>query len=383
MFAFVVLCIVPVKAQETAREWVSSASYTFRESVNFELAGETAVPIEEITLLINSQSLTNPYFVRINSWEVEDNVVRISYPVAPSTLQLLPFTTVIYWWEIKFKDETAVIPAQSFVYEDDRLVWQSLDADPWHIYWTGNDADLGSIGLQIAQESQSRLGAVLAVDDSLPVHVYIYPSFADMRAAFRLNGLKEWAGKVTDPLPEVVMVTAVNPRTAASDLQQSIPYALTKFWLYQQTRGKYNALPFWLREGVAVGMMPAAAEKVELETAVNNQSTIPFSQLCNDFPTTGSDAVPAVQQSVDFVHFLQTQYGDRTVQALVDAYANGAACDEGIRQVLGKSLNTVNQEWLKTVRSYPPVMQFVIDNSAWFLLILFVILITGFLVWKI
>ncbi len=377
------LCIVPVKAQETATEWVSSASYTFRDSVDFELVGETAVLIEQISLIIDSPSLTNPISIVADSRKNENNLVHASGSVSPVALELLPFTTVVYWWEIEFEDEKVFIPAQSFVYKDDRLVWQSLDVEPWHIYWTGNDADLGSIGLQIAQESQSRLDAVLVTDDTLPVDVYIYPSFADMRAAFRLNGLREWAGKVTDPLPEVVMVTAVNPRTAASDLQQSIPYALTKFWLYQQTRGNYDALPFWLREGLAVGMVPEAMEKVALETAVNNQSTIPFSQLCDDFPTDGSDANPAVQQSVDFVQFLQTQYGDQTVQALVDAYANGAACDEGVAQVTGKPLNTVNQEWLKTVRSFPLVVQFVIDNSVWFLLILFMIVITGFLVWKI
>lgn len=382
MFAFVVLCVFPVKAQETATGWVSSASYTFRDSVEFELVGETAVNIEQISLIIDSPSLNNPISVLAELRKNEDNLVFASGAVSPLALELLPFTTVIYWWEIEFEGETVVIPAQSFVYEDDRLVWQTLDAEPWHIHWTGNEADFGRIGLQIAQESQGRLGAILTTDEMLPINIYIYPSFADLRAAFRLNGLREWAGDVTDEVPEVVMVTAVNPRTAASDLQQSIPYALTKFWLYQQAGANFEAIPFWLREGLAEGMVPVAVEDVGLETAVNNQSTIPFSQLCDTFPTTGSDVNLATAQSVDFVQFLQTQFGDRSIQLLVDAYADGATCDEGVELVVDKSLDTLNQDWLKTVRSYPLVVQFVIDNSMWFLLILFMGFITGFLVWK-
>ena len=381
----IILFAGQLAAQEAAGQWISSAAYAFGQSVTFELVGETAVSLAEADLIFQVPGITNPVSVPVPVSEMSDNQLFLQKSITPASLKLAPFVTITYWWELTLVDGSVInVPAQSLFYEDDRLAWQSLDEDGGHVYWTGNDLDLGRVGLQILQDSRRRLETVLTLDEAVPVHLYIYPSSADLRAAFRLNGL-DWAGDMTDPPLPVLLVTAVNSRTAATDLQQSIPYALTRFWLSQQTGDHYGDVPLWLREGLAAGMAPGGKVTMEgvLETAVNNQSTISFTQLCHDFPTSGIHSATAVAQSVDFVQYLQTQFGSQTVQDLVNVYADGQDCLIGVNHVVGKSLSMLNQDWLQTVRSYPLIVQFMIDNGVWFLLILFMIFIMGFLVWKI
>jgi hypothetical protein len=363
-----------LSAQDQADVWLSSADYAFGQSVTFTLEGETAVSIQSITLIINTPTFSNPVSVQADEWESIDGVVKVSRSISSKALKLPPFSTAIYWWEVETENETFSIPARSFFYEDDRFDWLQVADDRLQVYWTGED-DLGRIGLQVLQENQARIDDFFETDDDFPVNLYIYPSSAELRAAFLLNDL-DWAGDVTDLPSEVVMVTAVNPKTAVNDLQQAVPYALTKFWL------KADTIPVWLREGVAREMTPGWVASGLVETAVSNETAIPFSDLCQRFPETKADANLATAQSAAFVTYLRTKYGDQAIQQLINAFADGANCNDGAVQALDKPLDSLNREWLKEYRSYPLLIQFVIDNSLWFLLILFVVF-TGFLIWKI
>ena len=368
-----------LSAQVQSDEWMSAAEYAFGQSVTFELEGNTAVSIQSVTLIINTPTFLNPVSVQADEWEsVDDDVVIISRSISSKALKLPPFSTVIYWWEIETEDETISIPARSFFYEDDRFDWHVLDDDRWHVHWTGEN-DLGDIGLQALQVSQESIDVLLKTDDDFPIHLYIYPSSAELRAAFLLNDL-DWTGDIWDLPSEVVLVTAVNPLTAVDDLSQSVPYQLTQFWFNQINAEDF---PMWLREGVARGMIPGWQKSALVKTAVAEGNTILISDLCEQFPSTNADANLASAQSAAFVTFLRNKYGDDSVQTLIAAYADGVNCENGVVQTLEKSLDSLDREWLKEYRSYPLLIQFVIDNSLWFLLILFMMCLTGFLVWKI
>lgn len=370
-------------AQDDLFAGEAAASYTFGQSVRFDLVGKTAVPLQSATLVFQAAEFISPFSADVPV--AAENEFELFHVVDLGQIRLAPFTTVSYWWLLTTEDGAKIrVPAQTFFYEDDQFSWHTRVDGPVEVHWTGNDAELGDVALAIVQESHQAIEQVMPMREGVPVRVYIYPSSADLRSALRLNGL-DWQGNRAHPALGVVLVTAVNSRTAVSDLQQSIPDALTRFWLHQLSGTQYDGLPFWLREGLAVTMepVPDPIYKTVLETAVATRSTIPISDLCADFSGSTSERNLAISQSADFIHYLQSRYGNQLLHELVAAYAEGATCEQGVDQVLGKSLASLDQDWLQTRQSRPPLVQFFVDNSIWFLLFLCTLFLMGLMIWKV
>jgi hypothetical protein len=211
----------------------------------------------------------------------------------------------------------------------------------------------------------------------------MYPTSADLRAALRLTG-RDWVGAHADPELGVILVTAVNVRSAATDLGQSLPHEMLHFYLYQNMGENYHNLPTWLNEGLATlaELSPRPTYETVLQTAVADQTTIPFNQLCAGFPSEDEATLRAYAQSVAFVRYIQAQYGNQALRDLIAAYNDGATCQSGVERVLSMSLDELNQAWLHDLQPRPWLAQFWAENSLWFLLLLGGLGITSLLILK-
>jgi hypothetical protein len=67
--------------------------------------------------------------------------------------------------------------------------------------------------------------------------------------------------------------------------------------------------------------------------------------LCSSFPREVSSALLAYAQAASFTKYLQSAYGTSSIQALLEAYANGMSCDRGAQAALGSSLNQLDRQW--------------------------------------
>jgi hypothetical protein len=170
----------------------------------------------------------------------------------------------------------------------------------------------------------------------------------------------------------VLLVTAVNSRTGATDLRKSIPHEMVHFYLYQVLGAGYDELPAWFNEGLATLVEPNRNPNYErvLETAVATQSTIPLAQLCERFPLAEDKAVLAYAQSVSLLEYIQDEYGNGGIQALIAAFADGGDCESGVQQALNLSLAELEQAWLQSQQVRSPLSQFFYENGIWLLLLL-------------
>ena len=272
------------------------------------------------------------------------------------------------------------VPEQTIVYVDDQFEWQSLAQDGVTVNWTGDDVGLGQLAQDIVVETQPSLAKLIPNTPDSGFDVYIYPSSADLRAALRLTG-RDWVGAHAHPELGVLLVTAVNSRTAATDLRQSIPHEMVHFYLYQVLGVNYENLPLWFNEGLAslIESNPNPNYDLVLETAVANQATIPFAQLCTRFPLAEETAVLAYAQSLSLMEYIQDRYGNSGFQQLIAAYANGGDCDSGVVQALGLSMMELEQAWLQSQQVRSPLSQFFFENGVWLLLLVGGFVIAGLL----
>ncbi|MCA9954309.1 MAG: hypothetical protein KC434_06290 [Anaerolineales bacterium] len=346
----------------------SRADVTYGKEILFELTGPFTETVAQVDLFFTIGSAPSPYTVKANFAQDEAGVVTASYLLKRESAELPPFAEVRYWWVIRTADsQTYQLPEAITTYRDDRFEWRSLTDHDVTIYWTGSDAGLGQTALEIVQESRETLDAILPPGNVSPLNVYIYPSTGDLRAGLRLAGRDVVDGH-TDPALGVLLVTAVNPITAATELHQSIPHALTHLRLYQL--GPTVELPYWYAEGIALlASAPDEAMADLVATAVADQETLPLLQLCTNFPDEPDQAELALAQSVSLLRTIQTQFGDQALRQLGSLYLAGASCKAGLTQTLDMSLVDINVAWLDAQAPQPAWLTFLTENGLWLLLV--------------
>ncbi len=364
-----------VRAQTAESPFQTDVSYSFGQLLIFRLMGESDGVdgvMERATLFFQAPEFNSTYVGKMEVVTETAVGFQVLHEVDLSVVRLAPFTTMTYWWVLETVDGSEIrTPEQNFVYVDNQFEWQNLAQGNSIVYWTGDGPDLGQIALDVVAEAHTHLQEFVPVPEALPLSIYIYPTSADLRAALRLTG-RDWVGAHAAPELGVVLVTAVNVRTAATDLGQSLAHEMLHFYLYQTMPADYERIPVWLNEGVAslVELSPRPAYETVLATAVANQTTIPFHQLCDALPTGDQQILLAYAQSQSLVHYIRAEYGTQKLRDLLATYADGADCQSGTERSLSLSLAELNQAWLRDQQPRSPLSQFLQENGLWFILLL-------------
>ena len=351
--------------------FTTEASYTFGQTLTFQLTGDNEfTDVEQLVLFFRSEGSVNTYTADLPITAVSD--WPVTHDVDLTSLRLPPFVEIRYWWRITLADNSIVdLPSQTIYYADDQFDWQTLTQQGITVNWVGDGVVLGQTALDIVAESLPRLRQVLPIPDDVAFDLYLYPTSADLRAALRLTG-RDWVGAHAHPELGVLLVTAVNPRTAPTDLRQSIPHEMAHLFLYQATGPNYERIPQWFNEGLATYMesSPNPAYEILLQEAVNGRITIPLTDLCHTFPAREERALLAYAQSDSLVGYIQAHYGNQGLRALVAAFADGADCQTGVQRALGLSLTELNQAWLQSLEPRSPLIDLWQANRLWLLLLL-------------
>lgn len=344
----------------------SSATYTFGQVMHFSLRAKANTPIRGATLFFNTPDMDSTFAVDFEIGSSRE--IELDHELALTQVQLAPFTTVRYWWRLTTEEGSFPVAEQQLAYVDDRFQWREISKDGTSIHWTGEDATLGQVAMDVVDDSRTRLQEVVPADLT-PLRIYVYPSLADLRSALRLTG-RDWVGAEAMPELDVILVTAVNPRTAAFDLGQSIPHEASHLMLYRAVGGNYDRIPRWFDEGLAsfFETAPATGQDIILEEALEAQEVIPFSELCREFPGGEAEARLAYAQSASLVRYLQEKYGNDTLRKMIRAYADGAGCDSGVRRVLGISTAELDSAWQSHVRPMSALGRIWRDYALWILL---------------
>lgn len=354
--------IRPVVAQ--GGRFDSEAVVTFGQQVVFTLTAVTDEPLTAVTLSIDPAN-GMAQVVNLQATQSADGSWRTAYEWQPQTVALPPFSTITYDWQVTAENgEIISIPPQQVTYQDDRFAWKKIEqpvaGTAVTIFWPGDSDKPGRVAYEMVQRTAAQLQAVLPLPTETSLPIFLYPSSADLRSALRLNG-HDWVKGHTDPALGVVLVTAVNSKTAAEDLQLSLPHELAHFWLYQATGPAYADMPYWFKEGWAVWAAGNGGSDMIA-------SPLPLADLCGtDAP---ADGELAARESGALVQFVAERYGRDALAGLARAFANGEGCDTAVQMALGQTLPELEADWLAAQQPQPAAIQFLQQNGVWLLLLL-------------
>ncbi|MDX1414865.1 MAG: peptidase MA family metallohydrolase, partial [Candidatus Promineifilaceae bacterium] len=341
-------------AQEIAID--TAADYTFGQELRFQINIVNGAEVEKITLSMRPESSNNLYVIDV-PFE-PGNLISTTYTIAVDEVSLLPYSQLKYSLEILTATELYQTAEDTIVYEDDRFDWQQMSRDGLTAHWTGSGPFLGQDVVLVGSEALASLSEVLPLEHISPIHIYVYSSSADLRAGLRLAGLSEASSQ---PELGVILVTAVNPQSAAADLGQSLPYEMARLLLYRVSGTQYENIPWWLTEGLAtlVQAQPHPRYSQLIDDAIRTADTIPVQQLCQRTERAGDRELLASAQSHALVNYLLERYGREKFIDLVTAYIQGDDCEMGLGRVLDKSIEELEEDWLNAQQPSSAVSSFI------------------------
>ncbi|MFP4396099.1 MAG: peptidase MA family metallohydrolase [Anaerolineales bacterium] len=337
--AMLIGAAAPVAAQA---EVDAAHDYTFGQRAIFTLTLGAEAEVNTATLYLRiNQAQTETYEAPIQEGEgsYERDLTQARFPA---------FAEITYWWEYEdAQGQRHKLQETTFLYQDNRYRWQTLENGKIVVHWVAGDANLMVTALDIAQSARAEIQNALRTSSDDIVQLYIYPSQSDLQSALRLTGY-EWLGGVAYSDIGVILLNIPPTDGAVVKMRRDIPHELTHKALYDLVgQMSYDPQPIWLREGLAsyFEQSPDPSYALALEEARQANRLIPMSELCRAFPTARDDIILAYAQSQSFIQYLQRTYGWARIRMLIAAYANGVDCSVGAREALGSDLATLEREW--------------------------------------
>lgn len=359
-----------IAGQTTPPILSSDAEYSFGQVMRFSLEATSASPVRKVTLFIQTTDLPNKLTAEIDVGLQED--VSVTQVVDLTQVHLAPFTTVEYWWSLE--TETGAIfqsDPGTLEYIDDQFTWQTMGHEGIQINWSSEDDAVGQGAEAAVLNALPEIEAVIPIARPDPLKIYVYPSAADLRAGLRLTS-RDWVGAHAHPELGVILVAADGLLTTSTELARSISHELAHLYVYEATGSGYEAVPLWLDEGIA-SMIEGAADnpiyEARLAEAIASGETIAFADLCFSMPADEDGALLAYAQSAAFVTYLQREHGDRALQGLLGAIADGADCQSAPLRTLGMSLAELNEEWLEQATPKSFIERVWLNGRAWLLIV--------------
>lgn len=319
----------------------------FGRSITFTAKITASSSIQQVSLLFRE---VNEEVTRVETLQpAGDGSVSFVYNASLNVIR--PFSWVVFWFQATLTDgKTYTSDAIKFQYMDDRFPWRQINQANVTINWYAGDDAFGASALDAAGAGLLGMKDFVPISLTDPIDIYIYSNVNDLQDTLLLGG-REWAGGHAHAELGVVLVSVPPGSSQFIEMETKIPHELAHVMLFRALGDQYDRQPAWLIEGIAsmVELYANPDYARALEIASENDTLIPFLDLCASFPADSGSAFLAYAQSQSFVTYIRDSFGTSGLARLTSAYSEGFSCELGATQALGTPLSQLDQRWRETV----------------------------------
>ena len=351
--AALIVGILPSRADSPIRILENRYTVHFADKMTFRLVAECDQPIQSVTLYYRRQkeSVTSRVIPKFTA----GCHVEATFEKSLERGEIPPGTTMEYYWRLELADGTRQdTPIQTFVYEDDRFSWQTVQADNITVLYYGSDTDgaLARAVLGHAQSVLTRLQSEVGVSLAKPVRIYIYRNGNDMAAALspRSEGYDERVLTLGVAVADDTLLLLGNQPS----IQQTVAHELSHIVVGLATKNPYSPIPRWLDEGLAMyaeGELPAD-NAAALQDAINRDALISVRSL-SGYTGQASQVDLYYGEVYSLVQFLLRTYGRDKMAQLLQVFQQGTYQEDALQQVYGLSLDSLDSQWRQSLGLQP------------------------------
>ena len=168
------------------------------------------------------------------------------------------------------------------------------------------------------------------------------------------------------PEKNVIVIDYSRMSIRPFSLSITLKHEMCHLLLHEHIKG--GNLPKWLDEGVCQWVSHGIGEILidkgwsGLDAAVMAGHTYRLSRLAKRFPGDRSSLMLAYEQSKSVVTYIDRQYGQQAVIAILDDLKNGESIETALFQNLARSATQLEEEWLKHLEHTPRWLVFLANN---------------------
>lgn len=348
----------------------NQVSYTFAGQITFQVQIKSESPIEEVLVFMRNVGETNTY---IGNAIINQEEAIYTHDLNKEPLRA--FSEVEYWYAVKTQDNNLQnSEVYTFFYEDNRFEWQILEDNLFRVHWYDGNIKFAQSVLDAAQAGLDKAMSLLDLAIPDQMDIYVYASGMEMQSTLRLAGL-DWIAGHADPDLNVMVVSLAPGPDQRLETDRQIPHELMHILISKTLQAGYDNIPLWFKEGLAsINELRSNPDYyIILNSAIEKNSLIPITELCDNFPTDASGIYLAYAEADSFTRFLHQQFGSPGLLALLNNYSTGMDCERGPELALNETLQQLESDWMADI-SGKTVTESAVDNLLPWAFLLFIVL---------
>ena len=348
----------PTNAQSEAVRFIDGGmTSSFPESIRFHTSFETDVEIEDVRVRFSTGPATTGQYDYLDVTERSASLMdgELEWRVNTSARYIPPGTTIDFVFEaIDTEGNEYVSDEYSQIMLDSRFEWEFVSRGPIYVYYHGPVQVRAERLAEAAKESMELMGPITGSEIETPIVVTLYNNNAEMIGAVSARSATISRELITEGQAffdhSVVLVLSGNRDIG------TLTHELTHILVGRAARGSNALVPLWLNEGLAeFGNLDKGLSYVYyLDWAVDTNRLIPFTRL-QTFPGEPNMVIVSYGQSRDFIEYLIETYGGEKIAETLASIAEGRSGDIAIRNVYGKTVQQLDNEWRESIGADPYV----------------------------
>ena len=319
----------------------------FPEDIRFYTSFESDIEIDDVRVRFTTGPITTGQYDYLDVDEVSESLFdgELIWRVNTSARYIPPGTTVDFVFEAIDEEGNEYLSEQySQIMLDSRYEWDVVSRGPIYVYYHGPVQVRAERLAEAAKESMEMMGPITGSEIETPIVVTLYNNNAEMIGAVSARSATISRELITEGQAffdhSVVLVLS-----GSRDIG-TLTHELTHILVGRAAGGSTALVPLWLNEGLAeFGNLDKGLSYVYfLDWAVDTQRLIPFTRL-QSFPGDPNLVIVSYGQSRNFVEYLIDTYGAGKIAETLTSIGEGRSGDIAIRNVYGKTLQQLDNEW--------------------------------------
>ena len=324
---------------------------SFPESIRFYTSFETDIEIIDVRVRFSTGPITTEQYDYLDLTERTETLVdgELLWRVNTSARYMPPGTTIDFVFEAidEAGNEYASEP-YSQIMLDSRYEWDVVTRGPILVYYHGPVQVRAERLAESGKELMELMGPITGSETETPIVVTLYNNNAEMIGAVSARSATISRELITEGQAffdhSVVLVLSGNRDIG------TLTHELTHILVGRAAGGSSALVPLWLNEGLAeFGNLDKGLSYVYyLDWAIDTNRLIPFTRL-QTFPGEPNMVIVSYGQSRNFVEYLIETYGSEKIAETLASIAEGRSGDIAIRNVYGKSVQQLDNEWREKI----------------------------------